>query len=413
MKRVTEYLKIRVLAAIDFAIGSSIRDRIKQVSKMVFTDEEGNTRTFTWRTIETWHGRYKKNGIEALQSHPRSDKGKPRKVPLEQIQLAVDEVLPLFHAKTPSKAALYRMCLDKDLLSRQTIAPNTFSRVLKEHGMLKSDQEQKRRLSFSKAYANEMWQGDTMFGPHAMVDGAMKQTKLIAFIDDASRVCIHGEFFASETVDQLVEVFKSAFYKRGVPKSIYVDNGSIYISQEIVNISARIGCLHHHAPVRDGAAKGKVERFFRTVREQFLILKLDLSSLEVLNKQFTHWVEESYNAHKHSVLGMTPLERFSLDSKRIRYLPPNEVTDELFFAEVTRVVRAANTFSFKSKQYETPRHLANLKIQVRYQRSNPHNKVIVFYKGDRMGEARPLDPIANDKKPRTSRNIKDKNKGEK
>ena len=58
MKRVTEYLKIRVLAAIDFAIGRNIRDRIKQVSKMVFTDEEGNGRTFTWRTIETWYGRY-------------------------------------------------------------------------------------------------------------------------------------------------------------------------------------------------------------------------------------------------------------------------------------------------------------------------------------------------------------------
>ncbi len=413
MKRITEYLKLRVLAAIDFAKGCTIRERIKQVSKMVFTDEEGNKRSFTWRTIETWYVLYNKRGIEALQSQPRSDKGTLRKVSLEQIQSAVDEVLPLFHVKTPSKMAVYRMCLEKELLTRQSIAPNTFSRVLKEHGMLKSDQDVKRRLAFSKAYANEMWQGDTMFGPYVMVDGVMKQTKLIAFVDDASRLCVHGEFFASETVDQMVEVFKSAFYKRGVPQSIYVDNGSIYISQEIVNISARTGCLLRHAPVRDGAAKGKIERFFRTVREQFLIIKLDLSCLDVLNRQFTQWVEEHYNAHKHSVLGMTPLERFSVDSKRIRYLPPNEVTDELFFAEVTRVVRATNTFSFKNKQYETPRHLAHRKIQVRYQRSNPHAKVIVFYKGKRMGQAHFLDPVANDKRPRTSRNIKDKNKGEK
>ena len=90
------------------------------------------------------------------------------------------------------------------------------------------------------------------------------------------RVCCHGQFFPAENVDTLIEALRAAFYKRGVPQSLYVDNGSIYTSKEIIQICARVGCLLHHTPVRDGAAKGKVERFFRTVRDQFLARDLDL-----------------------------------------------------------------------------------------------------------------------------------------
>jgi hypothetical protein len=151
--------------------------------------------------------------------------------------------------------------------------------------------------------------------------------------------------------------------------------------------------------VRDGAAKGKIERFFRTVRDQFLSRALDLSSLDLLNRQFIHWIEEHYNAQKHSVLEMTPLDRFALDRSRVRYLPPNQANDELFFVEEDRTVRADNTFSFKSVRFEAPRHLPERTIQIRFERKRPTQRVIVYYKGERMGEARPLDLVANDRKP--------------
>jgi len=147
------------------------------------------------------------------------------------------------------------------------------------------------------------------------------------------------------------------------------------------------------------SSKGKIERFFRTVRDQFLSLSLDLSSLDVLNRQFIHWVEEHYNAQKHSVLEMTPLDRFALDRSRVRYLPPNQANDELFFVEEDRTVRADNTFSFKSVRFEAPRHLPDRTIQIRFERKRPTQRVIVYYKAERMGEARPLDPVANDRKP--------------
>lgn len=401
MRNPTAYLKMRVLGAIDMAEGNCIQARIRAVSQMTFTDEDGHPRQFTWRTIQTWYSRYQKHGVTVMHNQPRSDKGKVRKVVIEDVLDALRKVSPKVHGKTPTLALLYRLCIEAGLLTRSQIAPNTFRRVVKQYELLKPDAEasNKIRLAFAKAHANEMWQADTLYGPYVQINGSPVQTRFIAFLDDASRVCCHGQFFPSENVDTLIESLRAAFYKRGVPHALYVDNGSIYSSKEILQICARVGCLLHHTPVRDGAAKGKIERFFRTVRDQFLARDLDLSSLESLNRQFTQWVEEHYNAQVHSVLGMSPLDRFALDRKWLRFLPPNEANDELFFVEEERQVRADNTFSFKSLRFEAPRHLPDRAIHIRFQRSRPVERVIVYYKSERMGEARLLDPIANDRKP--------------
>ncbi len=394
---------MRVLGAIDMAEGSSIAARIKAVSQLTFTDEEGHPRQFTWRTIQTWYSRYQKHGVTVMENRPRSDKGKVRKVALEDVAEAVGKVRPKAHGRTPTLALLYRLCIEAGLLTRAQIAPNTFRRVVKQYELLKPDEEcvNKVRLAFAKAHANELWQADTLYGPFVNLSGTPVQTRLIAFLDDASRVCCHGQFFPAENVDTLIEALRAAFYKRGVPHALYVDNGSIYSSKEILQICARVGCLLHHTPVRDGAAKGKIERFFRTVRDQFLARTLDLSSQEALNRQFSVWVEEHYNAQLHSVLGMSPLDRYALDRSRVRFLPPSEANDELFFVEEERHVRADNTFSFQSVRFEAPRHLPDRTIQVRFERRRPTQRVIVYYKGERMGEARPLNAIANDRKPAT------------
>lgn len=187
------------------------------------------------------------------------------------------------------------------------------------------------------------------------------QTRLIAFLDDASRFVCHGEFFFNENIDTMVNTIKSAFYKRGIPEQLYVDNGSIYTCAEITLICARIGCILRHAPLRDGAAKGKIERFFRTVRDKFLARNLRLSSLKELNRQFTQWVEDEYNNVVHSAIGMKPIDRFGIDLDRIRYLQPDRFNDELFYAEDTRTVKKDNTFSFKAKRYEAPTDLRDKK----------------------------------------------------
>ena len=404
MKRVSPYLKMRVLGAIEFAPGKSNVERIKHVSQMAFMDEHEQQRQFTWRTIQTWYSRYKKDGITTVRPKPRTDKGRPRKVTPEQLLEAIERVRPSFRTGVPNVTAIYRACIEQGLLLREQVAPNTFRRVVNDHELLKPDGEiqSKQRLAFAKAHANELWQADTMFGPYTTHGNGRTQTKLIAFIDDASRVVCHGEFFFAENTETLIQALRSALYKRGVPEAMYVDHGSIYTSKEISQICERLGCLLCHAPVRDGAAKGKIERFFRTVRMSFLSRQLDLSSLAVLNRAFNTWVEDEYNAREHSVLKMRPIDRFGLDLGRIRFLPPCEANDELFFVEEDRNVLADNTFSLRRIRYEAPRDLRSRKVQVRFPRPRVE-RVVVYYKGDRMGDARPVDFLANDRMPKGAR----------
>jgi putative transposase len=405
MKQPSVYLKMRVLGAIDTVQGRTRHERVHNVAAMTFLDEEGNPRQFTWRTIQTWFYRYKNHGITGMTNQPRKDKGHVRKVTPEELLEAINAAKPHFHNQRTNKRAFYRFCVEKGLLQPDRIAQTTFYRLIREYELLTpEDTDNKKRLAFSMKFANMLWQADTMFGPYVdtgMSPGSRKQARLIAFLDDASRVLCHGEFFFEENVDTLVKAIRAAFYKRGVPEQLLVDNGSIYCSQEITLICARVGCLLRHTAVRDAAAKGKIERFFRRVRDQFLFKKLDLSSLETLNRQFTEWVEQDYNATEHDAIGMKPIDRFGIDLARVRFLAPSEHTDELFFAEAVRKVKKDNTFSFLGRRFETPVDLRDKEIQLRYDRHRQDTTVVViYYKGQRMGAARLLDAVANGMKRR-------------
>ncbi len=398
MKQPSPYLKMRILGAIEAAEGETIKARIQNTARLGFTDEEGNVRRFTWRTISTWYYRYKNYGVTGVATKSRSDKGTTRKLSPEELLEAINQVLPMFIRKRHTKFDIYKTCIEKGIIRKEQLSQTSFYRFVREYELLSDNAESnKKRLAFAMAHANELWQADTMFGPHVKTpDGKMVQTKLIAFIDDASRVICHGQFFFNENIDALITAIKAAFYKRGIPKQLYVDNGSIYCSQEITLICARVGCILRHTPVRDGASKGKIERFFRRLRDQFLSKKRDLSSLDILNKQLTHWIEEDYNVTPHAAIGMPPLSRFALDMKFINFLPPKETNDELFYAEATRKVRKDNTFSFKSIRYEAPADVRSKTVTIRFDR-NRTDKIIVFYKHIRLGNARELDLVANSK----------------
>jgi len=95
---------------------------------------------------------------------------------------------------------------------------------------------------------------------------------------------------------------------------------------------------------------------------------------------------------------MKPIDRFGLDLSRIRFLPPSQTNEELFFVEQDRTVLADNTFSLKGTRFEAPRDLRSRKIQVRFDR-NRLGRAVVYFKGERQGEARPVDFVANDREP--------------
>ncbi len=388
-------LRLRVMSAVEYAPGNSIRARIKQVAKRNFVDQQsGLVYRFTWRTISTWLYRFKKHGITALDRKTRADKNTYRKIQVNELAEAIHEILPtLSHNKCGHipKMALYRQLLKHNYFLRSQLSQTSFYRIVRKNDLLNDEQTQKLRHSFAMQFANELWQADTMYGPSIkQADGKWRKTFLIAFIDDASRVITHGEFFYRDNTENMIEAFKSALYKRGKPERLYFDNGSNYTSKEILQACVRLNIHLSHAPIRDGAAKGKIERFFRGFRDRFLVQHIAFDSLDELNTLTWDWIENDYNSQHHTGIQMVPLDRFNLDRSRIQFLTDDEVTEEVFFVEESRKVSKTNLFSINSQKYECPVDLREKKIQVRYDRSK-RDRFIVYFADKRMGEASLLD----------------------
>ena len=95
MKLPSVYLKMRVLGAVDTVAGKTRDERMHAVAAKTFTDEDGNPRQFTWRTIQTWFYRYKNRGITGMTTRPRKDKGHTRKVTPEEHHLLGNAFDPL------------------------------------------------------------------------------------------------------------------------------------------------------------------------------------------------------------------------------------------------------------------------------------------------------------------------------
>jgi ribosomal protein L15 len=162
-------MKLRVLSAVDYAPGDSIRERIKSVSQRRFRDEtSGRDYRFTWRTIETWLYRFKKHGITAMDQKTRSDKNTYRKIQLNELAEAINDIDPSLRFNKTSvipKMALYRKLLEQNYFSRSQLSQTSIYRMLRENDLLNLKQTQKLRQSFAMQFANELWQADTMYGP--------------------------------------------------------------------------------------------------------------------------------------------------------------------------------------------------------------------------------------------------------
>ncbi len=390
MKHAPLMIKMKIFAFIDQCTETSLIQKCRKAAEVVFTDDETNDKfKFTEKTINTWFYRYKKTGIVSVLKRKRKDKGKYRKITPQH--LAECLTVALQHLPKPTsmravKMVAYRWLLDNHYFTRSQMAMTTFYRYIRENDLLKPEACEKLRLEFAFPHANDFWQGDTLHGPIvADIQGQHKKTYLIALIDDASRLITYAAFYHAETIYELVHVLKMAIYCRGKPKALYFDNGSIYKSKTIIDACVRLNILLSHTPVRDGSAKGKIERFFNTVRSNFFKSQGSFKDINHLNELFKEWVQ-GYNNRIHSSIQMTPENRFAIDINRLQYLENNEHNDEIFFLEAIRNVTKTNTFSLHNITFECPVDLREKTIEVRFEAINK-KKVVVYYKEKRMGQA--------------------------
>mgnify|MGYP006290233457 FL=1 len=270
---------------------------------------------------------------------------------------------------------------------------STVYRFFKKKDLIKTDLEkQPDRKRFSFDIVNKMWQGDLSYGPWLTINGKKKRSYLLAFIDDYSRVIPYGRFSLTEKFSGLKKVFSQALLRKGIPDLVYVDNGKIYKSDRLHLACAELGITLIHTKPYDAAAKGKIERFFSTVKKRFipLLTKEDKSSLDNLNQAFWNWLETDYHRKKHSALEQTPLKTYMNQISKVETLDKPEILAKIFLKRDTRKVKHDGTISFKKKLYQVPPSLIGKKIEIRFD-PETKDKLYIYEQGQEIVKAEPVN----------------------
>lgn len=246
---------------------------------------------------------------------------------------------------------------------------------------------------FQKKFRNQLWHSDVKYGPYLPIgkDGAKKQVYLVTFVDDATRLVLHGQFYP--VLDQVIveDSFRQAILKYGVPEKVYFDNGSQYRTKWMIRACAKMGIRLIYAKPYSPEATGKVERFNRVVDSFLSEAALEKPpTLDRLNELFQVWLTECYQHKSHSALNdnVSPETAYRSDKKALKFLAPEIIANSFLHAE-ERKVDKSGCISFASQKYEVGLTFMGCKVTVVY---NPANttELTIEYEGHKPFKARKL-----------------------
>jgi len=362
----------------------------------------GSTRTrVAGETIRDWLKAYRRGGFDALLPKPRADRGQSRSLPPEvfDVLLQIKEGNPKLSVQLVIREARQRPEVPEDL----PLPNSTVHRLFVRHGLMDKPRGEdtdadRRRFAFQQA--GELWMSDVMHGPSVLLgDRTKRKSYLIAFIDDATRVIPYAAFTLAEHTAAFLPVLKQAILRRGLPQRLYVDNGANYRSQHLALVCAKLGIALIHARPYRPQGKGKIERWFKTVRAQLLTrLRVeDTAGLGALNRRLWAWVEGEYHHAPHRALGgATPLEQWAQTGESVHFPEPALDLDDLFLFEAQRKVQKDRTVSLNGVLYEVDAALVGEKITLRFDPgAAPERPVQVCYQGKFIELAKPVQTYAN------------------
>ncbi|HEX7479102.1 MAG TPA: DDE-type integrase/transposase/recombinase [Polyangiales bacterium] len=352
-------------------------------------------------TIRGWLRDYRSGGFDALMPKVRRDHGSTRTIPTPVVdllcQLKDDEPglsIPLLLKKVRAEHPA--------LVSDELPLPlATVHRLLSRRGLMKKRPEEPTsndRRHFQYEDAGDLWMSDVMYGPKLRVDSRMRQSYLIGFIDDATRVVPYASFTLSEGTVAYLPALEHGIRRRGLPKRLYVDNGSAFRSRHLALVCAKLGIALIHAKPYSPQGKGKMERWFRTVRMQLLpTLTADNSStLSALNRTLSAWIEGEYHHAPHRGLGdITPASAWACRSESVR-MPGSDLADAFLF-EQRRKVNKDRTVTLDGVAFEVDAALVGENVVLRYspEKSPAQRSVEVWHQGKRVEIAKLVDALAN------------------
>ncbi len=343
-------------------------------------------------TVLEWLSRYRQSGhiIDSLFPKDREDKGKARCM-CEETEMALVNL-----KKTNPSASLpvlIKLAKQKKVLPVDFRASNqSIYRIFEKHGISKGERAQEDIRRFEAELPNDLWQSDCMHGPMVIEDGRQRKTFLFAFIDDQSRIIPHGEFYLREHLKTFIDCLKKALAKRGLPVKLYVDNGPYFRSHLLQYATASLGITLIYCRAHRPEGKGKIERFFKTLRMQFLPLLPDTLTLDELNERFHSWIDKEYHIRVHSSTKEKPIDRYLKDLHLIRSAPKN--LNDYFRIRVQRKVDRDRTVSLNGKLYEAPVELVERTVTLLYHDDDP-KRIELFYRDKSYGFLVPLDMKIN------------------
>jgi putative transposase len=355
------------------------------------------------KTIQAWYYSWRREGIAGLEPKLRVDRGQSKIAP------AIQEAILAAKRDNPRRSIrqILRLLEAAGLVAQRSLSRSAIHRLLHASGLSKltggpASPEEKR--SFTAEFAGSIWYGDVMHGPRVPVKGQLRKTYLVSLLDDASRLVAHSAFCLGETALDIEGVLKQALLRRGVPSRIVVDNGAAYRAHTLQGICARLGIHLIFCRPFSPTSKGKLERLHLTLRNQFLS-ELDerrITDLDELNARLWAWLEQVYHRTPHGGLGgLTPLARYQRDLPRIRTLGAKAVQlDSLFHHRISRFVRKDGTVSYLGQRFEVPYEHSGKTVSLVV---DPHAQRVVGVEdaaGNSLGQATPLDAIANVKRVR-------------
>lgn len=359
-------------------------------------------KTYSASTLEHWYYLWHQQGFAGLHRQPRNDKGSRRVLSPQECQAILEGRQQ--HPQLTIKG-LVRRLIEQGALAAGTFSLPSVYRLLAAHHL---DARWLRHnppsgpggptKAFECPLANQLWMTDMMFGPTLkLAEGRLIHTRLFGLLDDCSRLVPHAQYYEGEKLCWFLDTFRQGLARRGFPEKLYTDQGKIFTGYHLQVVCANLGVRLCHAKPYAAWSRGKHERWFRTLQQDFEArLALDPAhSLEELNQRLWRWIEGEYHQRPHSALGgQTPAERFKERALHLRTADPQTDWEALFLSRAQRRVRKDATFSLEGQLWEAPLHLRGQLIQVRF---DPFEwrRVEIWWDDKLVGPARRCDKQLN------------------
>ena len=348
----------------------------RRIAGKPLTKPNGSTFSYNPRTLEKWTNLYKNGGMDALLPQERSDKGVSRSLS----DVAIEEIYRLKEKYLRLNATQIHHLLVQNAFIPTSVSVAAVQRFVRKHDLKSARNPNiKDRKAFEEPLFGCLWQADTCYLPFITENGKSRRTFLTMIIDDHSRLIVGGRIFYNDNAYNFQKVLKQAISTYGIPDKLYCDSGSPYRNEQLTFICGSVGVVLIHAPVRDGASKGKVERNFRTLKDRWLY-SLDMSqihSLESFNDSLADYIRR-HNTTVHSSTKETPLDRFMRTQNHIRLPKSREWLDECFHNRVVRKVNRDSCVTIDGICYDAPQQFIGMKADIRFLPGNMENAYILY-----------------------------------